>query len=262
MADANRVTVDITTGIGTLSFPHVFSSTKSKNDKGEDVYDIQFIIPKSQREDVRALLVAIKKVGEAKWGDNWKKVRQPLRDGDKEKDELTEDGSTKGDKYPERLGCYFMNARSTKPVGVYDRLRNPIVDPEQVYGGCKGKIAVTFYPYSTSGNHGIGVGLNGVQKVADGESFGGGRPTVESMFDMLEEDDDLGLDGLDEGDGLDAEPEAAPAPAKKAAAKKAATPAAKKAAAKKAAAPEPEPEVDEVEVEDNEDDLFDDLDDI
>src|SRR5690606_32464582 len=138
------------------------------NDRGEDVYDIQFIISKSQREDVRAILRAINKVGEAKWGDNWKKVRTPLRDGDAEKDELTEDGSTKGDKYPERLGCFFMNARSTKPVGVYDRQRNPIENPDELYGGCKGKIAVTFYPYSTSGNHGIGVGLNGVQKIADG----------------------------------------------------------------------------------------------
>lgn len=240
-----RVTVDVTTGVGTLSFPHVFASTKSTNDKGEDVYDIQFIIPKSQREDVRALLVAIKTVGEAKWGDNWKKVRTPLRDGDKEKDELTEDGSTKGDKYPERLGCFFLNARSTKPVGVYDRQRNPIVEPDQIYGGCKGKIAVTFYPYSTSGNHGIGVGLNGVQKIADGESFGGGRPSVESMFDLLDEDDDLGLDA-----DLDAEPEeqAAP-PAKKAAAKKAP---AKKAAAK--AAP--------VDVDPDEDDLYGDLDDL
>lgn len=248
-----KVTVDITTGIGTISFPHLFPATASKNDKGETVYDVQIIIPKSQREDLRALLSAIKKVGEAKWGANWKKVRQPLRDGDKEKDELTEDGSTKGEKYPERLGCYFINARSTKPVGVYDRQRNPIHNADEVYGGCKGKVALTFYPYSTSGNNGIGAALNGVQKVADGESFGGGKPSVESMFDMLEDDEDL---GLDEGDDLDAdladdEPEPEPAP-KKRAAKKAP---AKKAAAKKKAEPEPEPEEDD-------EDLYDDLDDL
>jgi hypothetical protein len=248
VADANRVTVDVTTGVGTLSFPHVFTSTKSTNDKGEDVYDIQFIIPKTQREDVRELLRAIKKVGEAKWGENWKKVRTPLRDGDKEKDELTEDGSTKGDKYPERLGCYFLNARSTRPVGVYDRQRVPITDPSAIYGGCKGKIAVTFYPYSQQGNHGIGAGLNGVQKIADGESFGGGAPSVESMFDLLDEDDDLGLD-----EEIEEEVEETPPPAKKAAAKKAP---AKKAPAKKAAAPPVEDLEDE-----EDDDLYDDLDD-
>lgn len=233
-----KVTVDLTTGIGILSFPHVFKETASTNDKGETVYDIQFIIPKSQREDVRAILKAIKTVGEAKWGDKWKQVRTPLRDGDAEKDELTEDGTSKEEKYPERLGCYFMNARSTKPVGVYDRQRNPILDQNDLYGGCKGKIAVTFYPYSNSGNHGVGVGLSGVQKVADGEPFGGGRPSVESMFDILEDDDDLGLDPDDLGDEADE----TPAPAKKAAKKSA-----KKAAAKKA--------------DPDEDDLYADLDD-
>lgn len=240
---ADKVTVDITTGIGTLSFPHLFKETASTNDKGETIYDVQIIIPKSQRDDIRALLAAIKKVGEAKWGTKWKQVRQPLRDGDKEADDLTDDGKTKGEKYPERLGCFFLNARSTKPVGVYNRDRTPITDPNEIYGGCKGKIAVSFYPYSNSGNHGIGCGLNGVQKVADGEAFGAGRPSVESMFDMLEDDEDLGLD-----DDYADEAEEAPAkPAKKAAAKK--------SAAKKSKKAEPI-EVDE----DDEDDLYDDED--
>ena len=253
MAEAkqNKVTVDLTTGIGTLSFPHLFAETKSTNDKGETVYDCQLLIPKSNREDAKAILAAIKTVGEAKWGANWKKVRTPLRDGDKEKDELTEDGSTKGDKYPERLGHYFINARSTKPVGVFDRGRSPILDHSDLYSGCKVKIAVTFYPYSVSGNHGVGVGLNGVQKIADGTPIGGGgKPAVESMFDLIDEDDDLGLDEDDLDADLGDEEVEAPAPAKKAAKKAPA----KKAAAKKAAAP--------VEVDEDEDDLLDDLDDL
>lgn len=241
--------VDLTTGIGTLSFPHVFKETAVKNDKGEVVYDIQIIIPKSQREDAREIVKAIKEVGEAKWGANWKKVRTPLRDGDGEKDDITEDGSTKGEKYPERLGCWFLNARSTKPVGVYDRQRNPIVNSDDLYGGCKGKIAVTFYPYSTSGNNGIGVGLNGVQKIADGESFGGGRKPVESMFDLMDDEDDLGLDDVDEMEEEIEEEEPPARPAKKAAAR----PAAKKTAARR----KPEPE--EIEVDEDEDDLYDDL---
>lgn len=241
MAGKERVTVDLTTGIGTISFPHLFASTAGKNDKGETVYDVQLIIPKSQKEDVRDILRAIQKVGKAKWGENWKKVRTPLRDGDAEKDELTEDGTTRGEKYPERLGCYFINARSTKPVGVYDRQRNVITDPGEVYGGCVGKVALTFYPYSTSGNHGIGAGLNGVQKISEGEPFGGGRPSVESMFDLLDDEDD---DDLDTDDDLDDFEDEAPAPAKKSAP-------AKKAPSRRKP----------VEVEDDEDDLLDDLDD-
>lgn len=249
MAKTESKNVQITTGIGTLCFPHLSKSQAeaNKNDKGEPRYDVQIIIPKSQREDLRAIFKAIKEVGESKWGDKWKQVRNPLRDGDAEKDELTEDGSTKGEKYPERLGCYFINARSSKPVGVYDRSRDPL-DPDEVYAGCKGKINIGFYAYSTSGNHGIGAGLNGVQKVAEGEALGGGgKPPVESMFDVLDEDDDTDLD-------LDADDvEETPAPAKKAAAKKTA----KKAAPKKKAAPVEDIDVDE---DADEDDLYDDLD--
>lgn len=251
MTGKEQVRVDLTTGIGILSFPHVFKETASTNDKGETTYDIQIIIPKSQREDIRAILRAIKEVGEAKWGAKWKQVRTPLRDGDKEKDELTEDGSTKGDKYPERLGCYFLNARSTKPVGVYDRSRNIITDQNEIYGGARGKIAVTFYAYSSNGNHGVGAGLNGVQKIGDGEPFGGGRPTVESMFDLLEDDEDLDLDVDTEEDFEDEEVEQ-PKPKKRAAAK---TAPAKKAPAKKRK-PAPEPEEDE-----DDDDDFEDLED-
>ncbi len=257
----NEHKVTITTGPGTISFPHLFKETASKNDKGETVYDVQLIIPKSQREDVRAILRAIKEVGEAKWGDNWRKVRSPLRDGDKEKDELTESGQTKAEVYPERLGCYFINARSSRPVAVVDRLRVPL-DSADVYGGMKGKLNIEFYPYSNSGNHGVGAGLNGVQKIADGEPFGSSAPPVESMFDLLDEDDDADLDqDLTDEDPFDEEE--TPAPRKRAAAKKAP---AKKAAAKKAAPakrkPAPVEDLDDVEEEDDEDDdLWGDLDD-
>src|SRR5689334_21850466 len=105
-AKAKSLTVDITTGIGILCFPHLSKTAaeNNKNDKGEPRYDIQILIPKSNREDAKAIFKAIKEVGEAKWGDKWKSVRNPLRDGDKEADDMTDDGQTKGEKYPERLG--------------------------------------------------------------------------------------------------------------------------------------------------------------
>jgi hypothetical protein len=251
-----KVTVDLTTNVGIISFPHLFKGDAVEKDNGELSYECQFLIPKSDRDGVRAILRAIKTVGVAQWGeDNWKKVRNPIRDGDKEAGDLTEDGSTKGEKYPERLGHYFFNARSKKPVGVFDRQRVPIDDSDAVYGGCHVKVAVSFYPYSQQGNHGIGVSLNGVQKMSDGEPFGSSRPSVESMFDLIE-DDDEDIEDVDLDDIEDDEPEeevktaAKKTAAKKTAAKKAT---AKKTAAKKAAAPEPD---------EDEDDLYDDLDDL
>lgn len=256
---AKSKSVDLTTGIGILSFPHLYKSTASKDKKtGELGYDVQILIPKTDKDSARAILAAIKEVGESKWGDRWKQVKSPLRDGDKEKNELTEDGSTKGEKYPERLGHYFLNARSSKPPTVVARDRSPIEesDADAVYGGVVGRISVTFYAYSKEGNHGVGAGLNGVQKIRDGEPFGQGRPSAESMFDLIDdEDDDLDLD-----DELDDEPEEAPAP--KRTAKKAP---AKKAVAKKAPARKAKPVVEEDEddlLEDEDDEEYDDLDDL
>jgi hypothetical protein len=268
MATATKSTkndhkVSLTTGPGIISFPHLFKETASKNDKGETVYDVQLIIPKSQREDVRAILRAIKEVGEAKWGANWRKVRTPLRDGDKEKDELTESGATKEEVYPERLGCYFINARSSRPVAVVDRQRVPL-EPSDVYGGMKGKLNIEFYPYSNSGNHGVGAGLNGVQKIADGEPFGNTAPPVESMFDLLDDEDDADLDtDFDDEDAFAEEEEETPAPKKRAPAKKAAAKKApaKKAPAKRKPAPVEDLEDEDLEDTDEDDDLWDDLDD-
>ena len=52
--------------------------------------------------------------------------------------------------------------------------RRPIEDKEEVYGGCWGRVNVTPGSYSTSGNWGVTLYLNAVQKVKDGEAFGGG----------------------------------------------------------------------------------------
>lgn len=208
MATKNH-TVDVRSPLATLSFPRIFADTAGTKDNGKTVYDIQIIIPKSDREGVKRLLRAIKEVGVAKWGDNWTSVRNPLRDGDKEQKDLTDDGSTKGEKYPERLGCYFMSVRSERQPVVVAADRSAITDSREVYGGCKGHVSISFYPYSTSGNHGIGASLNGVQKIADGEAFGGGAPSVESMFDVLEDEsvDSDGLDDINLDDDEDETPE-------------------------------------------------------
>lgn len=245
--------IDLTTGVGTISFPRVFMSTKTqKESDGSDQYDLQFIIPRTQVEDCKAIMAAIKEIAVDKWGDNWKnnKVYIPFRNGDKEAGNLAGDGQTNGEKYPERLGCYFFAARSGQPVAVVDRKMVVINNPDHLRGGDKVKVAISFYAYDKNGNRGVGISLNGVQKISDGEPLGSVKPSTASMFQMLDEDDDLDLDT--------AEVEEAPVAAKKAPAKRAP---AKKAPAKKA---EPEPEVDDdddlLPEEDADDDGFDDLD--
>ena len=60
-----------------------------------------------------------------------------------------------------------------------------------MYSGCYGRASINFYPYSVNGNKGVGVGLNNVQKLTDGERLGGSRATAESDFgDGFEDSDD------------------------------------------------------------------------
>ena len=64
-----------------------------------------------------------------------------------------------------------------------------ITDKNEVYSGCYGNVAVSFYAYEFTGKYGVGVGLNGIQKTADGERLDGG--TSVDDFDIIDENDDL-----------------------------------------------------------------------
>jgi hypothetical protein len=50
---------------------------------------------------------------------------------------------------------------------------NEIIDPNEVYSGCYGRVSVTLYPYNTNGSKGIAYGLQNVQKLTDGDRLGG-----------------------------------------------------------------------------------------
>ena len=80
-------------------------------------------------------------------------------------------------------GCYFLNANANRAPGIVDLARNPILDREEVYSGCYCRFSVNFYPFSASGNNGVAVGLNNVQKVADGERLAGGSRAEDDFND-------------------------------------------------------------------------------
>lgn len=49
--------------------------------------------------------------------------------------------------------------------------------------------ALSFFPYEISGNRGVGVGIDNIMKIKDGESLCG-RPGTESDFAGVQFDDD------------------------------------------------------------------------
>lgn len=169
-----------------LSYTHLFSKYSPDNDPDNGKYMTNVLIPKEEKETVKALNAAIeaaKKAGiVSKWdGKEPKKLDLPLRDGDtdKEDDEIYADH-------------YFVNAKCVSRPGVVDKHKSPITDEDDVYSGMWAIVSVTFFPYNVSGNKGVACGLNNVMKTKDDERLGG-RTSAENDFGDIDMEDDEDL---------------------------------------------------------------------
>jgi hypothetical protein len=168
-----------------FSYCYVWEPTS--NFRGDPQYSVSLLIPKSDKVTVGKINAAIEAAyhkGEAKLRDEdglppLSKLRTPLRDGD-----------TDRPKDPAYAGCWFLNANSTKPVGIVDAACSPILDRSEFYSGCYGRASVTFFAYNVKGNRGIACGLNNLQKLRDGERLGN-YTSAEEEFTGLDDDEEL-----------------------------------------------------------------------
>lgn len=183
----------VVTGKVRISFVHVFEPHAMEEGQ-EPKYSLCMLIPKSDKETIAKIKKAMKAAaiaGESVLGKfdvdkAWpNKIKNPLRDGDEE----LASGDRTGEEYK---GCYFVNCSSKNAPGVVDTKLNQIIDSNEIYSGCYGRVSVNFYAFSVSGNKGIACGLNNLQKVADGDYLGG-RSRAEDDFDEIEDDDDYEL---------------------------------------------------------------------
>jgi len=151
------------TGKVRFSFVHVFEPAETLN--GSLKYSVSILIPKSDKDTVARFNKAFEETKQANaayfGGSIPKMLKGGLRDGDAEKDD------------PVYAGHYFINANSNEKPGIVDAELNPITDKDEFYSGCYGRASLTLYPYDASGSKGIAAGLNNVQKLEDGEKFGG-----------------------------------------------------------------------------------------
>ena len=168
-----------------LSYVRVFEASQV-NGQVDATYSVCLLIDKNSPEvpKIKAAIEAERAMLKTKYpklaGKDPKTWNNPLRDGDEEKD---------GAEYK---GCYFINAKRREKQGapiVIDGRKQYITDPNEVYSGSWGNVAVSFYPYEFTGKYGIGVGLNGVQKTRDDERLDGG--TSIDDFDFADDNDDL-----------------------------------------------------------------------
>ena len=174
----------VITGLVRFSYVNIFRSRAFRD--GQDAkFSICLLIPKSDKatlDKIKAAMDAAVEQGIAsKWGGKTpKNLHLPLRDGDEER----------ADEAPEYEGMMFLNANSTQKPGIIDRDRNEILDADEVYSGCWGRASINFFPYDSNGNRGVGVGLNNIQKIKDGDRLGAARASAEDDFSDDWEDTD------------------------------------------------------------------------
>lgn len=172
-----------------VAFPKVFKA--ERNDlNGNDEFSLVALFPKDA--DLSELKGAIKAAAVEKFGDKLPtNLRSPLRDGEEKR---REDGSLP----PGYDGALFVNMKCRKRPGVVDASLQDIIDETEFYGGCYARAQVHVQAYDQKGNKGVGVYLNHVQKLREGEPFGAGRVSASEAFGAAE-----GSQGAKAGTGAD-----------------------------------------------------------
>jgi len=195
---------------------YVFLTKPRKNKRNpeqEPAFSVMLCWEKEEIDEsggLKELKKAILTLAREKAGDNAKKlldrgrIANPIRDGA----EMTDKD---GNEQEEFKDCYVLTARRRADLGgpgLVDAQVRPITDPTEIYSGMKCVVSVNPFWYEVEGKRGIGIGLNNVQKTADGERRGG-KPDPKSEFTALKkvkkgskqkEDDD---DDDDDDDDID-----------------------------------------------------------
>ncbi|MBE6079863.1 MAG: DUF2815 family protein [Veillonella sp.] len=161
--------------------------------QGNKFYSTQILIDKNDKETVKAFQDAVEELKRdpkalAKVNNNAKAITVPFRDGDTDTADYVVNAP---DVY---AGKYFVNAKNSKRpqiLGVNKEVLEPFEVEDEVYSGCYAQCILGLYVYNSNGNKGVGVGLNGVRKVKDGDRLGGVTVSADDF------DDDLVDDGSD-----------------------------------------------------------------
>ena len=160
----------MTTGEGRISYAHVYEPYS--NNGGEPKYSVTFLMPKTDVQSKARLDAAQEAAKQKGIAEKWNGVLPPVvacavYDGDG----VRPNGEAFG---PECKGHWVFTASSKNPVPLVDASMNPIVQKGEIYSGCYCRICVSMFAYNSNGKRGIGIGLEAVQKLRDGDPLGGG----------------------------------------------------------------------------------------
>ena len=191
----------IMTPEGRVSFPAVFEPRAAKpGDKPKYSVTLLFRVKETAKSkelgekvvSIEPLKDQVRKVAEQKFGTDrskWPKLKLPFRSS------TTEEGSAKKDMPGYDEGVIFVafqsNPKNNPRPGIVhpyagpDNKPAPLTVPSDFYGGCYARCTVNAYHWEYMGKQGISFGLQNIQKLRDGEPFGG-RGSAENDFDAVD----------------------------------------------------------------------------
>lgn len=162
-----------------VSFPQVFEPKAFQGQ--EPKYSVVMLFDK--KTDLKALKDAAFNAAKEMWGEKakWpKNFKMPFRDGDEKADQLG------------YAGKIFVTATSKKRPGVVNQKLDDIVNKEEFYAGCYARAVLIAFAYSKAGNAGVSFALQHVQKLRDGEKFGGGKAARDEFSVVDDGSEDAG----------------------------------------------------------------------
>lgn len=160
-----------------LSFVHLMEPHAQNG--GEPKYSAKLLIPKTPENQalIQAAVQAAAQKGREKHGAAFPaQPKTSIHDGDGPR---PSDGQPYGE---ECKGCLVVKASNKMRPGLVDLNGQPILEATEVYSGIYANVGVTFFAYNAPQNKGIGLALDNVQKVSDGEPLGGVRVSAEDDF--------------------------------------------------------------------------------
>lgn len=163
---------------------------RAPDEDSEPKFGISMLFPKKDT-DMRPMKKAALAAARKKWGSKAEsmmkmgRLKLPFRDGDEER----------GDD-PVYKGVIFVNANAKRKPQIVDKEVQPILEPEEFYSGCWARATVNFFPFDVKGNRGVGVGLNNIQKLSDGDrldSFASAEDDFEPVGTTEDNEEDFGF---------------------------------------------------------------------
>jgi hypothetical protein len=189
---------NIVTPKGRISFPHI-AEPDSKGKFADNKYKVTLLMPKDTTDFAALRAVALKCAQDA-FGPSIKTLKDfqaPFRNGD-EKDL---------DGYQGQL---YITCKSKNRPHVVDRAKNAL-DPKEIYGGCFARLVVSACSYQSTETvrqadgstkkqvvKGVTFLLDAVQKMGDGDSFGGKGNAANAFPD---DEEASAAPGFEDGDG-------------------------------------------------------------